>query len=102
MKSNQLKEWEEFDETFPEISWDFNSKNKDKSVRGFISDNFTANNFIKEKVEGLRKWHKVFECGTNSYESFCENQSCPRATEKYFNEALEALLVELRLNDKEK
>ena len=26
----------EFDDTFPEISWDFTSKNKDKSVHSFL------------------------------------------------------------------
>jgi len=50
-----------------------------------------------EKVRGLKKYHKEFECngafnGRGCYESWCEDQTCRNAPKEH-NEAIEQVIA---------
>src|ERR1044072_5218510 len=58
-----------------------------KEVKSFIDSLLKQ---AAEEIRGVKKVHKEFECGTHNYESFCEDQDCPRFEGRIYNEGLEA------------
>ena len=86
-----------FDEKFPFIPHNDNfgadgsvtgGSDISQEVKSFIHSELLA---LKKRVEGMKKYHKEFECkgannGRGCYETFCEDQNCRNAP-KEFNSA---------------
>lgn len=95
-QTNQLKEWEKELHKWMGRFID-NGEDMDaywqNSLEEFISERFIPKSLLKEKVEGLKKKEEDCLC------VFGEGCGCEVDD---FNSALQALLVEIGLNDKEK
>lgn len=69
-------------------------------TRVVVASNTHLLNSLIAEVEGMKKYHKEFECsgannGKGCYETFCEDQNCRNAPKEY-NQALLDIATSLR------
>jgi len=93
IKDKLREEFEKtFDEKYPSVRSYTAGHLQDFVCDFWLSKRDTELKTLLEKVEGMKKYHKEFECngannGKGCYETFCEDQNCRNAPKEY-NSAL--------------